>query len=320
VRSGSRPAVGAVDEASVAGEVEPVVSRRGPWRQALARFRRRPAGVAAVFIVAVFVVVAVLAGTLAPYYAGQEFLQFIQNPQPPLTPHHMLGTDVLSRDLLTQLLFAVHQTVLSGLVCAAAATVVGVAVGALAGYYSGWFDAVVTWATGMAVSIPAMAVLVIVLIWSKLPASPLDDGLWLSVVLWTGVARVVRASVMSVRPREYVEAAQALGASSIRVLVRHVLPNSAGPIIVAASSLVGQAIVIVATVDYLGWSYNTPERPTLGGLIADATQSTHLLTGDVALSRVWWLYVFPATLLVVLLMALAFLGDALDDALNPAGP
>jgi len=267
---------------------------------------------------ALFVIVAVLAGTLAPYQAGQEFLQFIQNPQPPLTPHHLLGTDVLSRDLLTQLVFAIHQTVLSGLVCAAGATVVGVTVGALAGYYGGWFDAVVTAATGMAVAIPAMAVLVIVLIWSKLPVSPLNDGLWLTAVLWTGVARVVRASVISLRSREYIEAAQASGASSIRILVRHVLPNCAGPIIVAASSLLGQAIVIVATVDYLGWGYNTPERPTLGGLIADATGSTHLLTGDVALSRVWWLYVFPAALLVLLLMSLAFLGDALDEALNPS--
>jgi len=310
----------AADDGMAIGEVGSAIPRRGPWRQAFVRFRRRPTGIVAVCILALFVVIAVLAGTLAPYYAGQEFLQFIQNPQPPLTSHHVLGTDVLSRDLFTQLIFAIRQTVFSALVCASVATVVGVVVGALAGYYQGWFDAVVTWATGMTASIPAMAVLVIVLIWSKLPASPLNDGLWLSAVLWTGVARVVRASVMSLRSREYVEAAQASGASSIRVLVRHVLPNSAGPIIVAASSLVGQAIVIVATVDYLGWSYNTPERPTLGGLIADATQSTHLLTGDVALSRVWWLYVFPAALLVVLLMSLAFFGDALDEALNPSGP
>lgn len=307
----------AADDAVAVGESRAAVARRGPWRQAFVRFRRRPIGIVAAFILVLFVVIAALAGTLAPYYPGQEFLQFIQNPQPPLTAHHLLGTDVLSRDLFTQLLFAIRQTLLSALVCASAATVVGVAVGALAGYYQGWFDAVVTWATGMAVSIPAMAVLVIVLIWSKLPASPLNDGLWLSAVLWTGVTRVVRASVMSLRSREYVEAAQASGASSFRVLARHVLPNSAGPIIVAASSLIGQAIVIVATVDYLGWSYNTPERPTLGGLIADATQSTHLLTGDVALSRVWWLYVFPAALLVILLMSLAFFGDALDEALNP---
>jgi ABC-type dipeptide/oligopeptide/nickel transport system permease subunit len=298
----------------------PGLSRRGPWRQALGRFRRRRSGIVAAGVVGFFVVVAVFAGTLAPYPAGQEFLEFIQKPQQPLTAHHLLGTDVLGRDFLTQLIFAVHQTVLSGLVCAAGATLVGVAVGALAGYYGGWLDALVTWTTGIAVSIPAIAILVIVVIWSRFPVTPLNDGLWLSAVLWTVVARVVRASVMSLRTRPYADAAQASGASSMRILVRHLLPNAAGPIIVAATSLVGQAVVIVATVNYLGYSFDTSEKPTLGGLVAGATQSTSglLLTGPVSLGQLWWLYVFPALALVAFLMSIAFLGDALDDALNPS--
>jgi peptide/nickel transport system permease protein len=264
--------------------------------------------------------VAVFAGTLAPYPAGQTFIELIQKPQPPFTAHHLLGTDVLGRDSLTQLTFAVHQTVLSGLVCAAGATLVGVAMGALAGYYGGWLDALVTWTTGVAVSIPAMAILVIVVVWAKFPVTPLNDGLWLSAVLWTVVARVVRASVMSLRTRPYADAAQASGASSLRILVRHLLPNAAGPIIVAATSLVGQAVVIVATVNYLGYSFDTSEKPTLGGLVAGATQSTSglLLTGPVSLGQLWWLYVFPALALVAFLMSVAFLGDALDDALNPS--
>ena len=304
----------------MAEAVDPSLYRRGPWRQALGRFRRRRSGIVAACVFGFFVVVAVFAGTLAPYPAGQEFLQFIQKPQPPLTAHHLLGTDVLGRDFLTQLIFAVHQTVLSGLVCAAGATLIGVAMGALAGYYGGWLDALVTWTTGVAVSIPAMAILVIVVIWSRFPVTPLNDGLWLMVVLWTVVARVVRASMMSLRTRSYVDAAQASGASSLRILVRHLLPNAAGPIIVAATSLVGQAVVIVATVNYLGYSFDTSEKPTLGGLVAGATQSTSglLLTGPVSLGRLWWLYVFPALALVAFLMSVAFLGDALDDALNPS--
>ena len=300
-------------------EVE-LVSRRGPWRRALTRFRRRPLGMAAACVFGAFVAVAAFAGSIAPYPAGQEFLQFMQRPQPPLTAHHLLGTDVLSHDFLTELVFAVHQTVLSGLVCAAGATVVGVTVGALAGYYGGRIDAVVTWVTGVAVSIPAMAVLVVVLIWSRFPVTPLNDGLWLTAVLWTGVARVVRASVMSLRARAYVDAAQASGASSLRILVRHVLPNAAGPIVVAATSLVAQAVVIVATVNYLGYSFDTAEKPTLGGLVSSATASTSgaLLTGPVSLGRLWWLYVFPAVALVLFLMSVAFLGDALDEALNPS--
>jgi len=293
--------------------------RRGPWRQAFGRFRRRPLGLAALAVFAVLCVVAALAGLLAPYQAGQIFLEFMQKPQPPLTAHHLLGTDVLGRDFLTQLLYAIRQTTLSGLVCAGASTAIGVVVGALAGFYGGWFDALVTWATGVAVAVPAIAVLVIILVWSRFPISPLDDGLWLTTVLWTGVARIVRASIISLRPREFVEAAYASGASSLRILVRHLLPNATGPIVVAATSLVGQAVVIVATVNYLGYSFDDAASPTLGGLIADATRSTTLLlAGPVPLSALWWLYVFPALLLVVLLLSVALLGDALDDALNPA--
>jgi ABC-type dipeptide/oligopeptide/nickel transport system permease subunit len=294
------------------------VARRGPWRQAVGRFRRRPLGIVALAVFAVLCLVGALAGVLAPYPAGREFIELIQKPQPPLTAHHLLGTDVLGRDFLTQTLFAIRQTTLSALVCAAASTAIGVVVGALAGFYGGWLDALVMWATGVVVAVPAIAVLAIILVWSRFPVTPLGDGLWLTTLLWTGPARVVRASVVSLRAREYIEAAHASGASSLRILARHLLPNSSGPIVVAATSLVGQAIVIVATVDYLGWAFNEAERPTLGGLVADGTRSTDLLTGPVPLSAVWWLYALPSALLVVLLMSVAFLGDALDDALNPA--
>jgi peptide/nickel transport system permease protein len=135
-------------------------------------------------------------------------------------------------------------------------------------------------------------------------------------LLWTAVARVTRATVESLRVREYVEAAEASGASGLRVLVRHVLPNATGPIIVAATSIVGQSIVIIATVDYLGYGYNQPERPTLGGLLADASNATSA-AGAPSIASVWWLYVIPAVLLVLVLLAVAFAGDALDDALNP---
>ena len=267
----------------------------------------------------VFGVVALLAGTLAPYYPGQEFIQFITRPQAPLTPHHLLGTDVLGRDFYTQLLFAVRETGLSALVCAAGATAAGVVVGALAGYYGGWLDDLVGWATRAVVAVPAIAVLIVLAVWSKQPLTPLQYGLWLMALLWTGVARVVRATVSSLRVNEYVEAAQASGASGLRVLVRHVLPNAAGSVIVAATSVVGQSIAIIATVDYLGYGYNQPERPTLGGLVADATQATAASFGRApSISSVWWLYVIPAALLVLVLLAVSFAGDTLDDALNPA--
>jgi peptide/nickel transport system permease protein len=295
------------------------VARRGPWLQALARFRRRRLGLVAFAIVVLYGVVAALAGTLAPYQAGQEFLPLIQHPQPPFTAHHLLGTDVLGKDFTTQILFAIHETMISALVCAAVATAVGTVIGAIAGYYGGWFDALITWVTGVVVAVPAVAVLILVSVW-EFPWTPLHFGLWLTAVLWTGPARVVRAGVVQHRGREYVEAARASGASGPRIITRHLLPNSLGAIIVSATTIIGQSIVVIATVDYIGYTSNSYTQPTLGGLVADATHSTGLILTSLNASvwSVWWLYVFPSVLLVLLLIAVALLGDALDDALNPA--
>ena len=295
------------------------VARRGPWLQALARFGRRRLGLVAFGIVALYGLVAALAGTLAPYQAGDTFIQLIQHPKPPLTPHHVLGTDVLGKDFLTQLLYAIHETMISALVCAGVSVAIGTVIGALAGYYGGFLDALVTWATGVVVAVPAVAVLILVSVW-EFPWTPLRFGLWLTAVLWTGPARVVRASVAQHRGREYVEAARASGASGVRIILRHLLPNSLGAIIVSATSIVGQSIVIIATVDYIGYTSNSDTQPTLGGLVADATHSTGLILSSLNASvwTVWWLYVIPSLTLVLLLVAVALLGDALDDALNPS--
>ena len=294
-----------------------LVARRGPWRQAFARFVHHRLGLFALGIVALYGLVAGLASTLAPYDAGQTFLDLIQHPKPPLTAHHLLGTDVLGKDFLTQILFAIHETMISALVCAAVAAAIGTVIGALAGYYGGWFDGLVTWVTGVVVAVPAVAVLILVSIW-EFPWTPLRFGLWLTAVLWTGPARVVRASVVQHRGREYIEAARASGASGLRIIARHLLPNSLGAIIVSATSIIGLSTVIIATVDYLGYALNSYTQPTLGGLVADATHSTSLiLTRHVTVWGVWWLYVIPSLLLILLLVAVSLLGDALDDALNP---
>src|SRR5438067_10821550 len=127
-----------VSATTVAGDVQfQSVARRGRWLQAVARFGRRPLGLVAFGIVALYGVVAALAGTLAPYQAGQIFLPLIQHPQPPLTAHHLLGTDILGKDFLTQILFAIHETMVSALVCAGVSAASGTVCGAIAGYYGG---------------------------------------------------------------------------------------------------------------------------------------------------------------------------------------
>jgi peptide/nickel transport system permease protein len=143
-----------------------------------------------------------------------------------------------------------------------------------------------------------------------------EFGLWLTINLWTGVARVVRGSIIALRHREFVEAAHGAGASGPRIILRHLLPNASGPLIVAGTSLIGQSIVIVATVTFLGLGTVQAEKPSLGTLVADAARGTG---GNVfgSVSTPWWIYVFPSVLLVLMLLCVNFLGDMLDEVLNP---
>jgi peptide/nickel transport system permease protein len=292
--------------------VEPRVRHRGPWRQAASRFRRRPLGVVAALLLLLFFLVGLFAPALAPYDAGHEFLEFINKPQPLFTPHHVLGTDVIGHDFATQLVYGIHESVVSSLVCAGGATLIGTIVGVLAGYYGGIFDSIVTWMSTTIFAVPAVAVLLIVVIFSHWPVTPTVFGFWLMLYLWPGIARVVRSEVASLKTREFVEAAHAAGASGPRIMFRHLLPNSAGPLIVAATSLVGQSIIIVATVDFLGLGTVQAEKPTLGSLIADATRGTGFAEAG------WSLYLLPAIALTLMLVCVNFIGDTLDDALNPA--
>jgi peptide/nickel transport system permease protein len=133
----------------------------------------------------------------------------------------------------------------------------------------------------------------------------------LAIVLWPGVARAVRSSFVALREREYVEAARAAGASDARIIFRHLVPNTAGVIIVALTSLVGASIILEATVDFFNYGLVGALKPTLGSLLADATKSG---VGN----SWWWLYVIPAIVIGVLLVCVNFIGDALDEALNPA--
>jgi peptide/nickel transport system permease protein len=296
--------------AEAAAAAAPVRSR-GPWLQALARFRRRPLGIAALLVLLAFVVAAAVATLVSPYPPARLFLEYLNRPQAPSLHHgHLLGTDVLGHDMLSQLLYAIRETMTESLICAAGATAIGVVVGAIAGYYGGAVDAAIGWLTGVVVTMPAIALIVLVVVYEN-PIQAIWLGFALTVYLWTGVARVVRASFASLRTKEFVEAAHAAGASSLRVVVRHLLPNAVGPVLVAATSIIGQSIVIVATVDYFDFGAQSADQPTLGGLVANAAKGVGLAATP------WWLYAIPSVALGLLLISINVAADTLDDALNP---
>ena len=269
----------------------------------------------AVLVVLAFVVVAVLTPRIAPYSGAQLFFQFINYPQPPaLHGGHLLGTDMFGHDMLTQLLWAIRETMLGSVGAALAAMLLGVCLGAPAGYRGGALDAAVGWLTGAVVTVPALGIFVFVVIrYNPVPlwAFPVT----LALALWTYVARAVRASFASLRAREFVEAARAAGASGPRIVFRHLLPNSAGLVVVAATGVLGQSVMIISTTDFFGLGNEQTDKPTLGGLIANAAKSGQLPGG---LPAPWWLWAIPIVTLGVLLVCANVSADTLDDILDPA--
>jgi ABC-type dipeptide/oligopeptide/nickel transport system permease subunit len=287
--------------------------RRGPWLRTARRLRRRPLGVLSLLVVLAFVLAASFAGRLAPYAPGQIFIDYINRPQAPSFHHgHLLGTDGIGHDELSQLLYALRASVLGALVCAAGATAIGTVVGSLAGYVGGFLDAAISWLIGVVVTMPALAVVVLVVVYN-LPLAPIWYGVTLMLYMWTTIARVVRSEVVALKQREFVEAAHAAGASPLRVVVRHLLPNAAGSVLVAATATIGQSILIIATVDFFDYASGDISNPTLGGLVSQATHGLGLASRE----SPWWLYAIPSFALGLLLVCVNFAADSLDDALDP---
>lgn len=295
----------AVGEPGTGGGPRP----RGPWRRAARRYARRPLGVVALLVLLAILVAALLGGRITPHFVNQIDFASLNHPVgPTLRGGHLFGTDYLGRDIFSQSLYALHSTVRIALLVAAVAGAFGVVVGATAGYAGGWVDAVLMRLVDLVVTVPALAVLLALLVY----ISPLTDehiGFVLMAYMWTGVARVVRASCLSLREREFVEAAHASGASPLRIVLRHLLPNCSGPIIVATTSVFGQFIVLSATLDFFNVGTTQLSGPTLGNLLADATKYGPI--GQVP----WWTWAMPALVLILLLACVNFVGDCLDDVL-----
>ena len=291
-------------------EVERGPRSRGPWRRTARNYLRRPVGVVALVGLLALVAAALEAGRIARYPVNFVDLAHInQATGPTVAGHHFFGTDYLGRDLFSQTLYGLRTSLLIALMVAASAAVIGVGVGAVAGYFGGWGDAVLMRSVDVIVTVPVMVVTLVAFTYFT-PLTPTDVGLVLVLYMWTTVARVVRASYASLREREFVEAAHALGASPFRIAVRHMLPNSIGLVLVAATAVIGQALVIEATIDFFNLGTTQLSGPTLGNLVADSTKY------GVPISQVpWWSYTFPSLVLVLLLLCVNFVGDSLDQAL-----
>jgi len=272
----------------------------GAW----SRLRRHRLAVVSLAVVAVLAAACFAAPLLAPYEFDAIDLSGIR--QPPSLAHWM-GTDDLGRDLLTRVLYGGRISLLIGLFAALFGTALGTLVGAAGGFYGGRIDNVLMRITDVVYAIPTLPLLIVLSSYTE--SSGPSMALIIGGLSWMATARVVRGEVLGIKEMLYVEAARGLGAGNLRIIVRQILPNALGTIVVAATLAVGYAIVIESSLSFLGLGVQPPV-PTWGNLLMDA-QST--------MATKPWLTVFPGVAILLVVLAVNFIGDGLKDALEPAG-
>ena len=268
------------------------------WR----RLKRHRLALASMVSVAVVSGLCLAAPLIAPFEFDQIDLNNIR--QAP-SPEHWLGTDDLGRDLLTRILYGGRVSILIGTLAAVIGTGFGSLVGAVAGYHGGRVDDLLMRFTDVVYSIPTLPLLIVLASYTRADATSMS--VTIGVLSWMATARVVRGEVLKIRAMEYVEAARSLGATNARIIGRHVLPNAVGPIVVGATLAVGNAIILESSLSFLGLGVQPP-TPTWGNMLMDA-QAT--------MATQPWLSIFPGLAILVVVLAVNFLGDGLQDALDP---
>ena len=275
--------------------------RESPGRRLLADRRAR----VALSVLAVVLLAALFAPILAPFSPSAQLDITALQSRPPSFAHP-LGTDPFSRDVLSRLLYGSRVSLSIAFVAVALSVSLGMLVGAVSGYAGGRTDAVLMRVVDAAISIPRLLLLIIVVaLWGDIGIGGLT--LLLAGTGWFGVSRLVRAETLVVREQDYVTAARALGTPPWRILARHVLPNVAGPGLVAATLSIGNVLLLEAGLSYLGIGVRPPAA-SWGSIIQDGAEQV---------AGLWWLTLFPGLAILITVFACNALGDALRDQLDP---
>lgn len=313
--TGAPPDIGAAE-----GLTDRTIS---PRRMAVKRFLSHKPAVVALGVL-IFLVLYVLASPITARYGINEaiFETRAGRSNRYLSPRAdaWFGTDEIGRDLYSRLIYGTRVSLMIGLSSAVIGVVIGTAIGAIAGIRGGWFDDVLMRITDIFIAFPLLVALLV----ARNMIGEID---WLTPIIgertsirftvfllaifgWMVVARIVRGQVLALKEREFVEASRALGAGNFRIVVRHLLPNSIGPILVALSFSVVAAIIAESTLSFFGFGPQPGAgAASLGNLVGTSKQN--VLTGN------WWMVVFPCATLLIVTLAVNLVGDGLRDATDP---
>jgi peptide/nickel transport system permease protein len=296
---------------AAADELAP--SRNTVWR----RFRRHKVALAGAVIIALMALIALLANLIA-IWIGQPDPNFIDQVHwqgyalAPGVAGHLLGTDENGRDLLARLMFGARISLTVALFAVIMEISIGTVLGAISGYYGGWVDFLIMRITDVVLSIPLLPLLLVLtaIVAGTSAKASLNFGvivLLIGGLSWPSVARLVRASFLSLREREFAEAARALGNRDGRIIFRHLLPNAIAPIIVQATLEVANVIILESTLSFLGFGIQPPTA-SWGNMLANAQSN---------ITQAPWAAVFPGLCILITVLAINYLGDGLRDALDP---
>jgi peptide/nickel transport system permease protein len=280
------------------------VKARSQWDYARRRFLRHRLAVAGLIGLVIIFGAGAFANFVAPYsFSAIDLNNILHGPT--TTGNHFFGTDEIGRDYFSRVIYGIRTSEEVGVSVAIFSSIIGLVIGAIAGYYSGWIDNLLMRFTDLVLTLPALVVL--------LTASALwgEGSQWrvtfiLTAFFWTSLARVARGIFLSLREKEYVEAAKAAGAGDFRIMFRHILPNTLGPVIVNGTLTVATAILVEAALSFLGFGIKPP-TPSLGVLVS----------GGQTNPQQWWLTIFPGLTIVLIVLCINFVGDGLRDALDP---
>ena len=272
------------------------------WKIFWRRFRRNKLAMLGALIIFSLAVVAVIAPLIAPFNPNQQ--DILHRLEPP-SHKHPLGTDDLGRDLFSRVIYGTRVSLLVGFVAIGIAIIIGSFLGLLSGYFGGWLDAVIMRFVDIMLCFPTFFLILMVIAF-------LEPNIWTVMAVigltgWPGLTRLVRGECLSVREREFVQAAKVLGLSNIRVMFVHLLPNVMAPILVTATLGIGGAILTESALSFLGLGVQPP-TPSWGNI---------LTAGKDYITIAWWLSLYPGLAILITVLAYNLLGEGLRDVLDP---
>jgi peptide/nickel transport system permease protein len=268
------------------------------WRY----FKRNRLAVGGMMIIVLIFLVAGIASFLAPYDPGKtEVSMKLKAP----SLQHFLGTDQLGRDVFSRMLFGSRVSLSVGFVAVAISISIGILVGAISGYYSGWIDSLLMRFVDIMLCFPSFFLILTVV--ALLGPSLFKVMVVIGITSWMGTSRFVRAEFLSLRERDFTQAARALGVKDRRIIFRHILPNALAPVFVTATLDVATAILVEAGLSFLGFGVQPP-APSWGNILTE---------GRTYIFDAWWLTVFPGLAILITVLSFNLLGEGLRDALDP---